>query len=64
MEHAFALHLSDIRLLQTLRLLESSLDDHSDQQAVKDLLDAISDSRRMIGDFVDRSAHVDRQCCA
>lgn len=64
MERSFALHLSDIRLLQTLRLLESSLDDHPDRHAVKDLLDAISDSRRMISDFACRTADVDRQCCA
>lgn len=45
MDKEFALQLADIRLLQTLRLLERSLKDHPDHEAVADILVAISTSR-------------------
>lgn len=45
MNKEFALQLADVRLLQTLRLLERSLNDHPYQEAVADILVAISASR-------------------
>lgn len=45
----FALHLSDIRLVQTLRLIEVMMNDHPDQQAVERALEAISSARESIG---------------
>jgi hypothetical protein len=44
----FALELSDIRLLQTLRLLEVATNDHPDRQTVKDVLAAIAATRDTI----------------
>ena len=48
MTQEFALQLSDIRLLQTLRLLESAMDDHPDQTAVGEALEAIGVARGFI----------------
>jgi hypothetical protein len=48
MNHEFALHLSDIRLLQTLRLLEHSLSDHPDRAVVHKVLSAIAACREGI----------------
>jgi hypothetical protein len=48
MNHEFALHLSDIRLLQTLRLLEHSMSDHPDRAVVHEVMSAIADCRKGI----------------
>lgn len=41
MNMEFALHLSDTRLLQTVRLLELALGEHPDQESVEQALGAI-----------------------
>lgn len=55
MNRAFALSLSDIRLLQTSRLLEMTLVDHPDHQLVRQAMDAIRASRaavkKLLGDI-------------
>jgi len=48
MNSDFALQLSDIRLLQTLRLLEATTNDHPDQAAVEGVLAAIRATRDTI----------------
>jgi hypothetical protein len=63
MDEQLVLHLSDIRLLQTLRLLEGSLTAHSDQGAVRDALHAISTARHAIAKLATPAAGLD-QCCA
>lgn len=63
MNPEFALQLSDIRLLQTLRLLESAMTDHPDQDAVGEALDAISRTRDSITKLVAGVA-ISRQHCA
>lgn len=63
MNPEFALQLSDIRLLQTLRLLESSMEDHPDQEAVRDVLDAICSTRDNVAKLV-AGATVMRERCA
>lgn len=63
MNPEFALQLSDVRLLQTLRLLESSMEDHPDQKAVRDVLDAISSTRDGITRLIE-AATIRRECCA
>jgi hypothetical protein len=51
MNSEFALQLSDIRLLQTLRLLEATTNDHPDQAAVEGVLAAIRTTRDTIADL-------------
>lgn len=63
MNPEFALQLSDIRLLQTLRLLESSMTDHPDQETVRDALDAISSTRNSITKLI-AGAAMRSECCA
>lgn len=63
MNPEFALQLSDIRLLQTLRLLESSMEDHPDQEAVRDVLDAICSTRDNITKLI-AGTTIRRGCCA
>ncbi len=63
MSPELALNLSDIRLLQTLRLLESSMGDHPDREAVKEALDAINASRDKIARLESRT-EIPGQCCA
>ncbi len=63
MNPEFALQLSDIRLLQTLRLLESSMQHHPDQEAVRDVLDAIGSTRDNITKLI-AGATIRRECCA
>lgn len=45
MDSEFALRISDIRLLQTLRLLEGSFADHPHQSVVADVLAALNAAR-------------------
>ncbi len=45
MNSEFALRISDIRLLQTLRLLEGTFADHPHQSVVAEVLDAINAAR-------------------
>jgi hypothetical protein len=45
MNTEFALRLTDIRLLQTLRLLEVATSDHPDQEAIMDVLAVIRSTR-------------------
>jgi hypothetical protein len=47
----FALYHSDIRLVQTLRLLEATMGNHPDQAAVRDVLQAISTTRDKIANL-------------
>ncbi len=63
MNPEFALQLSDIRLVQTLRLLESSMADHPDQETVRVVLDAISSTRNSITKLI-AGAAVRSECCA
>jgi len=51
MNPEFALQLSDIRLLQTLRLLEVTTNDHPDQEAVGSVLAAIRMTRDTIANL-------------
>lgn len=48
MDEEFALKLADTRLLQTLRLIQLSMADHPDQEAVSEALRAIQGSRDII----------------
>ena len=63
MNPEFALELSDIRLLQTLRLLESSMMDHPDQETVRDVLDSLSSTRNSITKLI-AGAAIRGECCA
>ena len=63
MDHHFALHLCDLRLLQTLRLLESTFSDHPDRAVVFDALEAISASRSYIADL-SAAPEISCECCA
>ena len=63
MNPEFALQLSDIRLLQTLRLLESAMENHPDQEAVRNVLDAMSSTRESIAKLIAGVA-IRRECCA
>lgn len=63
MNPEFALQLTDIRLLQTLRLLESSMVDHPDQETVRDALDALSSTRNSITKLI-AGAAMRSECCA
>ena len=63
MNPEFALQLSDIRLLQTLRLLESSMENHPDQEAVRDVLDAMRSTRDSIAKLIAGVA-IRGECCA
>jgi hypothetical protein len=57
MDKEFALQLADIRLLQTLRLLERALNDHPDQEAVADIVVAIATSRDHLRKLGSRTAN-------
>jgi len=61
MDRAFALHLSDIRLLQTLRLLESSMSDHPDRAVVHDVLRGIAACRKGISKLAAQPIDDERQ---
>lgn len=63
MSPELALSLSDIRLLQTLRLLESSMNDHPDYEAVKEALDAVKASRDKIAKLM-TTPEIVGKCCA
>lgn len=63
MDREFALHLTDIRLLQTLRLLESTMKDHPDQDAVNRVLEALSTSRDTLT-HLKSSPGPRAECCA
>jgi hypothetical protein len=63
MKTEFALHLSDVRLLQTLRLLESSLHDHPDQEAVKEALLALGRTRDTVANLI-AVPETRGKCCA
>lgn len=41
----FALHVSDMRVLQTLRLLEATMKDHSEQGLLTEIMQALSATR-------------------
>lgn len=63
MNYDFAIHLSDIRLLQTMRLLESAMRNHPDQGAVKEALDAIGVARENLTQLT-TAPEIGRVCCA
>jgi len=63
MNQELALHLTDIRLLQTLRLLETALSDHPDQLGVVNALQAIHASRDFITQLHSQPQSGGR-CCA
>jgi len=63
MNQEFALHVSDVRLLQTLRLLELTMKDHPDQTVVMEALDAISASRDHIANLA-ATPKMSCECCA
>lgn len=48
MNQKFALQLSDIRLLQTLRILGDAMNDHPDREAVNEALEAIGKARDVL----------------
>ena len=52
----FALNLADVRLLQTLRLLEMSMHDHPDRDTVEDVVHAISAIRDKIAHLAETAA--------
>ena len=63
MNRELALQLTDTRLLQTLRLLETSMKDHPDQYGVANAVQVIHASR----DFITRLRGLPEsggQCCA
>lgn len=52
MDHELALSIAGIRLLQTWHLLNTSLGDHHDQEALSDALGAIHTARASIARLV------------
>ena len=63
MDLGLTLQLCDIRLLQTLRLLEAAMEDHPDQEEIRDVLRAIRSGRDKLSHLVTQSDLRD-DCCA